>query len=255
MPYNQNFYSTYQDASARSASKVLPHVLELVKPKTVVDVGCGIGTWLSVALRLGVEQVRGVDGDYVERNQLLIPTERFTAANLAKGFNLPTGETKFDLAMSMEVAEHLPASDADGFVARLTSLSDAVLFSAAIPKQGGTGHINEQWPTYWSKKFAEQGFVMADVVRPQCWEDPEIAYYYAQNSFLYVRQSKVQELGVPAESILPPDHWSLEAVHPQRWRQANDPKRLNPWLVLRALPHVVRQGVRGRINRVMGKGF
>ena len=56
-------------------------------------------------------------------------------------------DRRFDLALSLEVAEHLPPECGSEFVQTLTDLSSVILFSAAIPFQGGTDHLNEQWPS------------------------------------------------------------------------------------------------------------
>jgi SAM-dependent methyltransferase len=124
---------------------VVPTVLRLVQPEPVVDVGCGDGAWLSVFRELGVNHRFGLDGDYVDRRLLQIPQDQFSATDLSLPFRLPC---TFDLAVSLEVAEHLPPQSAEDFVDSLTRLAPVVLFSAAIPLQGGTHHLNEQWPDY-----------------------------------------------------------------------------------------------------------
>ena len=256
--YDKNFYAGYQEVSARSGYKVLSMVLDIVKPRSIVDVGCGIGTWLAQARTLGVPTTLGLDGDYVDRNQLLIPEETFLPADLKQKPNIPArffpNGQRFDLAMSVEVAEHLPAASATAFVQTLTSLSDVVLFSAAIPHQGGNEHINEQWPAYWAQKFADEGYVLLDIVRPKFWKDADVAYYYAQNGFLYVKQQRLEDFPALVEHALPVDHWSLACVHPERWLQAHNPKRVSLRLVLQAAPHAVLQATKRRVYRLLGRG-
>src|SRR5690606_35475831 len=138
--------------------------------------------------------------------------ERFRRTDLGT----PISESsRFDLSISLEVAEHLPESRADVFVDNLTRLSDAVLFSAAIPGQGGTGHVNEQWPTYWIERFAARGFRLADVVRPAIWEDDRMPYWYRQNTLLFVKESRLAD--APAalrEAVERGPVVPLRAVHP-----------------------------------------
>src|SRR5215467_13018648 len=138
-PYTVDFYKIHRQGSRRSASQIVPLVLELVQPKSVIDVGCGVGAWLSVFNECGVEDFYGLDGEYVDRNMLEIPHQRFLAVDLTKPIQL---NRQFDLVVSLEVAEHLPDNCAEMFVDSLTKLGRVILFSAAIPHQGGTRHVN-----------------------------------------------------------------------------------------------------------------
>jgi SAM-dependent methyltransferase len=147
-PYDAAFYDIIRDGCLRSARRVVPLVLAAVHASRVVDVGCGEGAWLSVFKEAGCT-VRGVDGDYVDRRRLLIDEDEFVGHDLTEGFDLG----RFDLAVCLEVAEHLEAPFADQLVATLVRHAPVVLFSAAIPGQGGVGHVNEQWPAFWVEKF------------------------------------------------------------------------------------------------------
>ena len=193
MPYSQRFYEQQQEGSLRSARRVLPHFLELVQPRSIVDVGCGVGTWLKAASELGVHDITGVDGSYVDRSMLQIPVERFTPADLTKPFRVPR---TFDAAISLEVAEHLPESSAATFVESLALLAPIILFSAAIPKQMGEHHLNEQWHAWWVERFAAVGYVALDCVRRRIWDDPQVEWWYAQNVLLMVREDCLDALPV-----------------------------------------------------------
>lgn len=188
-PYPRRFYEQQQEGSFRSALRLLPHVFDLLSPRSVVDVGCGVGTWLTAAADLGVREVFGIDGDYVDRSLLRIPGECFRPVDLTKPFRL---QQTFDLALSLEVGEHLPESSAHGFVESLTRLAPAVLFSAAIPKQSGERHVNEQWQTWWVERFRQFGFVALDCIRPRVWDDPAVEWWYVQNTLLMLREDYVQ---------------------------------------------------------------
>jgi hypothetical protein len=161
-PYTNVFFDTIRGGSRRSAQVVVPIVLQMLHPKSVVDVGRGDGTWLSVFRELGIRETVGLDGDYVDRRQLQIPQDQFEATDLSSPFGLPR---TFDLAMSLEVAEHLPPQSAEGFVDCVTQLAPLVLFSAAIPRQGGTQHLNEQWPEYWAALFRARDYLPIDCIR------------------------------------------------------------------------------------------
>ena len=217
--YSSTFYSTYADDSALSARHILPIVKDLVDPRSVVDVGCGVGTWLKAWLELGVSEITGIDGGYVSRSELLIPEDRFTAMDLSAPTRL---ETQFDLVESLEVAEHLPESAAESFTAFLCSLGPVVLFSAAIPYQHGTNHINEQWPDYWAKLFIKQGYLTFDVIRDRVWDNPNIAYYYAQNAILFVKAEHLKNIPKLSESRISPAPATLPRVHPRKWQEKNE---------------------------------
>ncbi|WP_369382118.1 class I SAM-dependent methyltransferase [Streptomyces sp. cg36] len=182
--YGAWFYESQQDGSARSAERVLPLVFDLIRPSSVVDLGCGTGSWLAAAGRLGAETVLGVDGDWVAQDALRIPAECFHRHDLGRPLRLDG--RRFDLAMSLEAAEHLDPERAGSLVADLCALSDVVLFSAAVPGQTGSDHRNEQWPNYWRDHFARWGYELVDCLRARLWDDPEIEPWYAQNAYLYV---------------------------------------------------------------------
>ena len=180
--YTPEYFKGMQDGSLKSARGLLPTVLALVHPQSLVDLGCGVGTWLAAARELGIEDVLGIDGEYVAESMLLIPSANFRSHDLTQSLTL---DRTFDLAISLEVAEHLPASSAATLVHSLTRLAQVVLFSAAIPLQGGEDHINEQWQSYWADLFKARGYVAIDAIRPRIWMDDQIVPVYRQNTFLY----------------------------------------------------------------------
>src|SRR5262245_20958009 len=169
-PYTDEFFDQHQEGSRRSARIIVPLIMELIGPKSVVDVGCGLGTWLSVFRHHGVERILGIDGDYVNRQRLEIAQHEFFVRDLSSPTPIDRG---FDLAVSLEVAEHLPERSADSFVDFLTSLAPVVLFSAAVPCQGGTNHLNEQWPDYWAARFESRGYRTCDYIRDRIWDNPD----------------------------------------------------------------------------------
>ncbi|MBQ6971931.1 MAG: hypothetical protein IJP86_06205 [Synergistaceae bacterium] len=152
----------------------------------------------------------------MNKELLVIPSECFTQYDLSTpGLKDVIPEERFSLTISSEVAEHIDAKFSDAFMDNLTSFSDVILFSAAIPGQGGTHHVNEQWPSYWAEKFRARGFIPADCIRPQIWNDREIFYWYRQNMLLFVRENTLQHY----PSLIPETQRPLlDIVHPEKWQ-------------------------------------
>ncbi len=168
-----------------SAEKIFHLLFKLYKPISILDVGCGIGTWLAVARELGVVNVYGIEGPWINPKQLRIEPEYFTVQDLEHPFNL---HRSFDLVISLEVAEHLSPTVASTFIASLVCHGDIVLFSAAIPYQGGHNHMNEQFPSYWADLFAKFDFIPLDFIRSQIWDDKNIHWWLRQNILLFIRR-------------------------------------------------------------------
>jgi hypothetical protein len=141
--------------------------------------------WASNLLKRGVTDVLGIDGDYVNRDRLRIPLDCFQACDLDKPLAI---ERRFDLAICLEVAEHLPATRAEGFVEDLVKLAPVVLFSAAIPGQGGVNHINEQYLSYWANLFVLKDYVLLDIIRPVIWNEERCGLWYRQNAVLFAHK-------------------------------------------------------------------
>ena len=179
--YSKVFYAWQRSGSHNSARRILPIVFDAVGPSTVADVGCGVGAWLDVARSLGASCV-GYEGAWVGSLPPAYPGLDIRAADLEQPLR---ADRTFDLAISMEVAEHLSPARADSFVADLVALAPHVLFSAAVPGQGGNNHVNEQWQSYWADRFAAHGYGPRDIVRPAVRDDRSVAYWYRQNAVLY----------------------------------------------------------------------
>lgn len=189
--YDSDFFGYTCGLSAVSAKRVSALLVGRLNVGSILDVGCGEGVWLAAWQEAGVADIQGVDGDYVNRDRLRIPKERFLAHDLAQPFNL---DRQFDLVQSLEVAEHLKAEHAQGFVASLVAHSKLVLFSAAPPGQGGENHINEQPYDYWRGFFAAHDYCAVDWVRPALASDPDVAPWYRYNTVLYVHESRLETL-------------------------------------------------------------
>ena len=185
--YGKSFYGN-ADNRMRHANTVLSTFFELYRPSSIVDVGCGLGHWLHVAKEdFEIKKILGIDGNYVKKEDFLIPWENFLRHNLENELKV---EEEFDLCISIETAEHLPENKAGVFVETLTSLSDVVLFSAAAPYQKGVHHLNENTPSYWAEKFAERGFQCFDIIRDMLWDIEDINCIYPQNLLIFIKKGK-----------------------------------------------------------------
>jgi SAM-dependent methyltransferase len=190
--YDSNFYIWVNKTSKESAKKIIPIINSILKPKNILDVGCGNGVWLSEWQKLeSVEKVTGIDGYYINRNDLFIKKNQFRPHDLTIPFDF---RETFALVQSLEVAEHIPKKNADNFISSIQKHGDAILFSAAHPGQGGENHINEQPPEYWRDKFSKYGFEMYDCIRPKIKNDNSIAIWYRLNIFLFLRGESLKRL-------------------------------------------------------------
>jgi SAM-dependent methyltransferase len=244
--YSSDFYAYNNRVALASARAVVPRVAALLAPGSVLDVGCGVGAWCHVWLENGAHEVTGADGDYVERERLLIGAERFIAANLAQPFD---AGARFDLVMSLEVAEHVPEAHADTFVANLTRHGDVVLFSAAVPGQGGEFHVNERPLEYWRAKFAAHGYECFDPLRPLLRDDASVAPWYRFNTLLYVSGSQVPTLppAILASRVDPAQ--PVADASPLWWRLRNGTIGLLPAFLTDALARARSSWVRMRYAR------
>src|SRR5688572_22196352 len=130
--YTREDYDRQQQGSLAAARVIVPYVLRITKARSVVDIGCGVGTWLRAFEENGISDYVGLDGHHVNADRMHIPPDRFRPVDLTGVFRL---DRTFDLTCSLEVAEHLPSQSAQRFIELLTTLAPAILFSAAIPGQ------------------------------------------------------------------------------------------------------------------------
>lgn len=243
--YGRSFYESETSSASSSAQEVIPIVQRLFQPRSVVDLGCGTGSWLAQFERHGVEDVLGIDGDWVDPKTLQIDSKKFLLADLSKPLRL---RKRFDLVICLEVAEHLPLNCADTLIDSLVLLGPKVLFSAAIPYQGGTGHLNEQWQDYWISKFRKRGLKVLDCIRPQIWGNRRISSYYRQNILVFAEEDTLMN-GHDSTS------WRqgmFSVVHPDYYLRFYDPKKFpanNFKVALAAVPWIMARGVRQLLEK------
>ena len=166
----------------------------------------GTGSWLAEFKNCDIEIIKGYDG-YLNNLALLeIPKKDFSFHNLKDPI---ISAEKFDLAICLEVAEHLYEDDAHTLIRSVCSLSDYILFSAAIPGQGGQNHFNEKWQSYWIDLFNSNNFTAIDCIRSKIWDDPKIPFWYKQNSFLMVKNNTKFSFDIHNDSFI------ANIVHPE----------------------------------------
>jgi SAM-dependent methyltransferase len=210
--YPADFYDNRRAHTAHAAARLLSALPTGLARRSVADIGCGTGTFLAAALADGATQAFGIEGDWVTRDMLDDARIALATQDLEQNFTGP----RVDLAISLEVAEHLTPARAASFIADLVALAPAILFSAAIPGQGGVGHLNEQWQSYWADLFAAHGYQPHDLLRPQIWTDEAIPAWYRQNAILYLDAATARTLALPPDNAA-----ALDKVHPAFWNRAN----------------------------------
>jgi len=227
--YKDHFYRFLASFAVRSAEQIVPLLSTVLPINSVADFGCGQGAWLSVWRKAGA-RVMGVDGPYVDRQHLMIDADEFRAADLSRPIDLGR---RFDVVQSLEAAEHLPAAVADKFIVMLTTHAPLVMFSAAVPGQGGEHHINEQPLEYWREKFREHGYVAIDYVRPKVIANLQVQHWYRYNILLYAEESRLATLPDPLRGFRVPD----------------DQRLCNYWPLPDRIQHaVIRQLPRGAVD-------
>lgn len=184
---NNGFFFYEQSYNLKSPSVIVPFLVEKFNPSSVIDIGCGIGTWLKVFHDCGIEKFLGIDGEWVNENELYIEKKFFRRIDITGSFNIPD---RFDLLICLEVAEHLKEENSNHLIKELTQLSNTIVFSAAIPGQGGQNHVNEQPPQYWLNIFKKFGFYLYEDFRDKFWNDSEIDWWYKQNMLVFKRKEE-----------------------------------------------------------------
>jgi hypothetical protein len=230
--YSAGFYDYIEQGARRSAARLLPLVHQALAPASVLDVGCGRGLWLDAWIGLGVPEVLGLDGSYVDPASLAIPSTAFRSTDVAQPFDLGR---RWALAQCLEVGEHIPTGQSETLVQNLARHADYILFSAAEPGQGGHNHVNEQSLEYWRELFARNGCHAYDVVRPVLHADHSIEPWYRYNTLLYIRESAVPALPASVSRQRLDANRPLPRFAPLGWRLRRTLLRPVPTSVVTAL--------------------
>ena len=219
--FNCGYYQTLSDASAASARVVVPYLMALFGPTSVIDVGCGSGHWLDAFGALGVERLVGLDFGQVPEGDPAVRNGWLRKTDLATPFAM---DERFGLALSLEALQYLPPAREEGFIRDLAALAPVVVFSTSIPMQQwpAPGDAIERWQGHWPPLFSDHGFRVCDVVRQTFWDDPRVGWWYRQNVLVFINDQLLrqrEELRPLTEGV-----GRLSAVHPA----AIEEKR--PWL-------------------------
>ena len=191
--YDEEFYKTNAQESYDSAIKIIDIIKKFYTPQSVFDLGCGVGTWLKAWQDNGVSEILGVDANEMDEKYLYIPRKNLKIIDFEK--QTVKLEKKFDMAMSLECLEHISNMREDVAFKTLTNAADFVLFSAAIPYQVGTNHINNHKLIYWVDKFKKEGFSCFDIVRPELLKNSiDVGPWYIQNVLVFARGGKKEVL-------------------------------------------------------------
>ena len=252
--YTEDFYNDMSRHAREAAAVTVPLLLDWVRPASVADVGCGEGAWLKAFLAHGVDEIAGFDLPTVAAPKLVIPADAFHPTDFSDGFN---AGRRYDLVLCLEVAEHLPVDRARPLVQALVVLGDVVVFSAAIPGQGGTLHLNEQWPQYWAELFNSLGYEPLDLLRSRLWNKPEVAFWYAQNMFVAINRTVLSRYESLRALHQGPPGAILPLVHPTfyQWKAACLIEDLRPETysggkMLRFCLRVLGCALRKRLGRI-----
>jgi hypothetical protein len=212
--YSEDFYNDRASRTARFADRIASLLMDVFRPTSAVDLGCGVGSVLKQLHARGCSTILGVEGDWVDEKHLQIAPEQFQHADLTKPFK---ADRTFDLATSFEVAEHLDLQHADTFVDSLCGLSKQIVFSAAVELQGGVHHVNEQWQSSWARKFEQRGYAAFDAIRPAIWTDSSISFWYRQNTIIYLHRSVAIPAAIAEHRV--ENLAFLDRVHPELFVQ------------------------------------
>lgn len=205
--YSESYYRKHETGSYKSAIQILEYTNSFINFNSVIDFGCGMGTWCKALDNLGIKNFLGIDKHQYEPAYMLIPPEKYMQFDLGKPLELTC---MADMVISVEVAEHINPEYSDIFIKNLCSCSKIVLFSAAISHQGGTGHINEQSCIYWETIFNKYGYRAIDCIRPYFWNNEQIEIWYRNNCILYIEQHIYEKIS----AHVPQNSYPLNIIHP-----------------------------------------
>jgi len=211
--YDGDFYSAQKMGSKISAHHYLSHLFGLFKPKSLVDFGCGVGTWIKEANEIGIETVLGLDGNWVQS------VDNFLGDNiLFKEVDLNTPQIlpqQFDMVMSLEVAEHLNPENSQQFIKSLCKAGDVIMFGAAYIGQPGRDHRNCQKHSYWADLFDKEGYKPFDLFRSKFWGSDIVEPWYQQNTFLYIKENTPAFSVFTNQGFMPMSNLSfMDVIHP-----------------------------------------
>lgn len=199
--YSKNYYSRHANGSLNSANRILSLLSEFIHPNSVADIGCGTGTWGFTAEKIWGAQIFAFDRHRYDDCDMYISAEKYFQCDLRQKTRLG----RYDLAICVEVIEHIDQNYEDIVIDNLCACSDTLLFSGALPFQGGTGHINERPFSYWLEKFNMRGYTMIQDIRWSIWDQSDIEIWY-RNNIMFLMKTTTKNKPTP---------YPVDIIHPQ----------------------------------------
>lgn len=245
--YSESFFDLQATGSRKASEVIVPLLMDRFSPSSVLDVGCGSGVWLNTFKKAGVTTVMGVDGGFTPQRQLFDNEFREVDLTRVDKINLP--KNKYDLAISLEVAEHLPEEQSENFVDFLCNKSDLVVFSAAIPYQGGHHHLNEKWQSYWKHLFELRGYSPDCSLRPIIWSNSNVPWWYAQNITIYQKHPNEMQRDTHCDDLI--INYMFDIVHPKLFAKlghSTDPNNISVKHAAKQLLRSLRRSIRRRMR-------
>jgi len=183
--YDADYYVYVEEHTQKASATIATSIINDLHPRSAIDVGCGTGAVLDALRQRGCEVV-GLE--YSESGLEYCINRKLDVRKFDIERDTLGLDQVFDVAVSTEVAEHLPESCADRYVDLLTRLAPQIVFTAAVPGQGGTDHVNEQPASYWISKFAARGYVHNVELSQEwgrAWKDAGIASWFWMNIMIF----------------------------------------------------------------------
>ena len=212
IPSHLSEHTRLKESTRYAATAVRAILEQWFDFQSILDLGCGTGNWLHCLSTGSNRTIQGLEMEIFDDATLSIPSSLILHLDLGRHVNL---HRRFDLALCLEVAEHLDPACASTIVENCVRHSDIVLFSAALPGQQGLRHLNERPAEYWEDLFARHDYAVLDRIRPLIWNDPQIPIWYRQNLLLYARRSSEVFPGIDARSRATARPMPLSLAHPE----------------------------------------
>lgn len=183
--YNKEYYLHIDADASRSAPPIVDSVVSQFAPRTLIDVGCGSGALLAAF------KAKGISTTGLEYSSAGLKACKERGLNVNQ-FDIesdrPQNLGKFDAVCCFEVAEHVDERFANKLVDLLVSFAPVVFFTAAVPGQGGSDHINEQPHEYWIEKFKKRDYQLLSDITNQWrleWGSKDVAEFYYMNIMVF----------------------------------------------------------------------
>ena len=218
--YDDLFYENHGNESYESALHYGEILSRYYQPSKIVDVGCGRGAWLKAFKQHGATTLVGIDGKWNNQSLMIDESISFQPYDLDQDIIV---NDCYDLAICVEVAEHLEKSAGYNLIKLLTTVSPVIIFGAAFIRQGGQGHINEDEHSNWANLFDVFDFAVFDLFRQELWGKESVNWWYQQNTFLYVNRQHYLYTELKNNGIHPVSNtWFLNCIHPYLYAQKKD---------------------------------